>query len=295
MGASLRATAVTTVLFGFMFLLFIGIGWIVGTIFWNDWVTGALLFLGIAGLMNLIAYFFSDRIVLTSYRARIVTESEAPRLHLIIRGIAQRAGLPMPRVAIVPNRTPNAFATGRNPKHAVVAVTQGLLEVLDDEELEGVLAHEMAHVRNRDILWMSIAATLAGAISFAARFVFWGTLFGGGRNGENLLIAVIAAVTLPIAALMIQLGISRSREYKADARGAEFTGKPTMLANALRKLDSYNEARPMQSGNPSTAHMFIVNPFSRRGLTRLFSTHPPINERIRRLEKMERDTYMRIR
>jgi heat shock protein HtpX len=193
----------------------------------------------------------------------------------------------MPQVAIVPTQTPNAFATGRNPNHATVAATEGILKLLNDDELTGVLAHEMAHVKDRDILVMSVAATLAGAISFAARSFMWGALFGGGdRDNGNFLIAILVAVTAPIAALLIQLAVSRSREYKADYEGAMMIGRPMSLANALRKLEAGNQARPMQMGNPASSSMWIVNPFSGRGLVTLFSTHPPMEERIRRLEDM---------
>jgi len=280
-GANLRVAMLFLVLSG----IFVVIGWAVGYIFLGNWVAGALFFLVIAAAMNLISYFFSSKIVLMSYRAKVVTEAEAPRLYRIVRQISSTAGLPMPQVAIVPTQTPNAFATGRNPSHATVAATEGILKLLNDDELTGVLAHEMAHVKDRDILVMSVAATLAGAISFAARSFMWGTLFGGGnRDNGNFLIAILIAITAPIAALLLQLAVSRSREYLADYEGAAMIGRPMSLANALRKLESANKARPMNMGNPASSSLWIVNPFSGRGLVTLFSTHPPMEERIRRLE-----------
>ncbi len=281
--ANLRVLMMFLVLSG----IFVAIGWAVGAIFFNDWVAGALIFLVIAAAMNIVSYFFSSKIVLASYRARVVSEADAPRLYRIVRNISQTAGLPMPQVAIVPTQTPNAFATGRNPQHATVAATEGILNLLNDDELTGVLAHEMAHVKDRDILVMSVAATLAGAISYASRSFFWGSMFGGGnRDNGNILIAVIVAITAPIAALMLQMAVSRSREYLADREGAEMIGKPLYLASALRKLEAGNRARPMQFGSPTSSGMWIVNPFKGGGLVNLFSTHPPMDERIRRLENM---------
>ena len=282
-GASLR----TLGLFLFMFALFGVVGFVLGGYFANDWVTGALLFLVLAAIMNAISYFFSSKIVLWSYRAKIVSETEAPRLYRTVKRISDMSGLPMPKIALVPTQTPNAFATGRNPKNAVVAATEGILKMLDDNELQGVLAHEMAHVKDRDILVMSVAATLAGAISFAARFAIWGSLFGGGRRDEgSAIIMVLVAITAPIAALLVQLAISRSREYKADYEGAKLIGKPLYLASALGKLEKENKRSPMRFGNPASQGLWIVNPFSARGLVSLFSTHPPIQERINRLNKM---------
>ena len=289
-GANVRVLMIFTALTA----IFVAIGWAVGTVFFSDWVAGAVFFLIIAGLMNFISYFFSSKIVLMSYRARPVTEAEAPRLHKIVRHVSQTAGLPMPQVAIVPSQTPNAFATGRNPKHATVAATEGLLRLLTDDELTGVIAHEMAHVKDRDILVMSVAATLAGAISYAARSFFWGSMFGGGdkRDGGAILIAIVAAITAPIAALLLQMAMSRSREYYADAEGAQMIGRPMALANALRKLDGYNKQMPMQMGSPTSSSMWIVNPFRGGGLVNLFSTHPPMEERLRRLDEMAgRDRY----
>lgn len=274
-------------MFSVLMAIFVAIGWAVGTFFFGDWVTGAIVFLVIAGLMNFVSYFFSSKIVLASYRARVVNEAEAPRLYRIVRQVATTAGLPMPQVAIVPSMNPNAFATGRNPKHATVAATEGILQLLNDDELTGVIAHEMAHVKDRDMLVMTVAATLAGAISFAARSFFWGSMFGGGNRDEgNFIIAILVAITAPIAAMLVQLAVSRSREYLADREGAMMIGRPMALANALRKLEAGNKARPMNMGNPTSSSLFIVNPFRGGGLVALFSTHPPMNERIRRLEDM---------
>ncbi|MEM0449660.1 MAG: zinc metalloprotease HtpX [Methanomassiliicoccales archaeon] len=284
------AFARTTFMFLFMFGLFAAVGWIVGTYFIGNWVVGALVFLIIAGLINFISYFFSSKIVLFTYRAKIVDELEAPRLYRIVRNVAQKANMPMPKVAIIPSQTPNAFATGRNPKNATVAATQGILDLLNDNELEGVMAHEMAHVRNRDVLVMTIAATLAGAISFAARWALYGAMFGGrDQNSGNVILLLILAITAPIAAILIQLAISRSREFGADEDGALIIGRPLYLASALKKLEEGNRRRPMQMGNPTTSSLFIVNPFRGGSFVRLFMTHPPIEMRIERLKKMAAD------
>jgi heat shock protein HtpX len=226
MGATLRTFA----LFGVMLLLFTGIGYLVGGYFMGDWLLGSLFFLAIAAVMNFISYFFSSKIVLWSYRARIVSEAQAPRLHKIVRMICLKADLPMPKIAVVPTQNPNAFATGRNKNNAVVAATEGILILLSDDELEGVLAHEMAHVKNRDILVMSVAATLAGAIAFAARMFWFNSLFGGRRGNNNAIILLVVAITAPIAAMLIQLAISRNREYKADREGALMIQRPLVLA-----------------------------------------------------------------
>ncbi|OPY33856.1 MAG: heat shock protein HtpX [Methanomassiliicoccales archaeon PtaU1.Bin124] len=266
--------------------LFMAIGWLVGTYFIGNWLMGTLMFALLAGAINFISYFFSSKIVLWSYKARIVTEAEAPRLYRLVRGISQRSGLPMPKVAILPTQNPNAFATGRNPKNAVVAATEGILRLLDDNELEGVLAHEMAHVKNRDILVMSVAATVAGAISFAARMAMWGSFFSGGRNDNgNWIVMLLVAITAPIAAMLLQLAISRSREYKADYEGAKLIGKPLYLARALEKLEEGSRRNPMNMGSPTSSSLFIVNPFRGSTLVSLFSTHPPMEERIRRLKE----------
>ena len=275
-------------MFSVLTTIFVVIGRAVGTFFFGNWVTGALVFLVIAAVMNFVSYFFSSKIVLASYRARVVNEAEAPRLYRIVRQVAGTAGMPMPQVAIVPSMNPNAFATGRNPEHATVAATEGILQLLNDDELTGVLAHEMAHVKDRDMLVMTVAATLAGAISFAARSFLWGSMFGGGgdRDNGNFIIVLIVAITAPIAAMLVQLAVSRSREYLADYEGAMMIGRPMALASALRKLEAGNKAKPMTMGSPTSSSLFIVNPFRGGGLVTLFSTHPPMDERIRRLEDM---------
>jgi heat shock protein HtpX len=248
--------------------------------------TGLLLAFGLAAVMNFGSYWFSDKIVLRMYRARPVSESEAPRLHAIVDGLIARGGLPKPKLYVLPQKAPNAFATGRNPKHSAVAVTAGLLDLMNDEEVAGVVAHELAHIKNRDILISSIAATIAGAIAMLASFARWGAIFGGigGRDDrEGGIIGLIAmAVVAPIVAMIIQMAVSRSREYAADATGADMAGSPHGLARALEKLGHYSKRLPMHS-TPATSHMFIVMPLSGRGLKSLFSTHPPIEERIRRL------------
>lgn len=242
-------------------------------------------------LLNFGSYWFSDKIVLAMYRAREVSEAEAPELYSIVHNVALRAGIPMPRVYIIPSETPNAFATGRNPEHAVVAVTEGILRMMSREELEGVLAHEISHVKNRDILISSVAAALAGVVMMLAHMARWAAFFGGvgGRDRDNdgggIIGLLLTAILAPIAAMLIQMAISRSREYQADASGAKTIGNPLALASALAKLARANEAEPMEA-RPETAHMFIVNPLSGRSLASLFSTHPPIEERIERLRAM---------
>lgn len=251
---------------------------------WFGGQGGAVTALVLAGAMNFGSYFWSDRIVLRMYHAREVTREEAPELYDVVETLARKAGLPMPRVAIIPSEQPNAFATGRGPKHAVVAATQGILRILDRDELEGVIGHELAHVRHRDILTSSVAATLAGAIMVLSRFGFF---FGGGdrrRSGGGAM-ALAIMILAPIAAMIVQAAISRSREFAADAGGAEISGKPRALASALRKLEAGAERTPM-AGNPATAHMFIVHPFSGGGLAGLFRSHPPTEERIERLSHM---------
>ncbi len=248
-----------------------------------------LAFIFAAG-MNFFSYFYSDKLALAMYRAQPVTREELPRVYQVVERMTQRIGLPMPKIYVIPSDSPNAFATGRNPKHASVAVTQGILNLLNDDELEGVLAHELGHVRNRDILTSSIAATLAGAITMLARMGYWASLFGGyggdGRDrerGGGGLGALFMLILAPIAATLIQLAISRSREYEADATGAHITGNPYALASALEKLDAYSKRLPMQA-SPSNAHLFIVQPLlSGRDFASLFATHPPIPKRIERL------------
>ena len=251
-----------------------------------------------ACLINLFAYWFSDRLVLALYRAQPVSEFDAPEVFSIIRELTEKMGMPMPRLYLIPSATPNAFATGRGPKHAVVAVTQGILELLNREELTGVLAHELAHVKHRDILISSIAAVLAGAISMLANMLRWSLMFGGGSRRDerdgNPFALLVMAILAPIAAMLIQLAVSRSREYDADESGAHFCGNPLYLASALRKLESAVKRVPMRDAEPATVHLFIVNPLRVGGLTRLFSTHPPMDERIARLEKMARQSQDRI-
>jgi len=240
-------------------------------------------------LFNFITYWYSDKIVLSWYNARIVDEMEAPELYAIVRNLAERAGLPMPRVAIIPSETPNAFATGRDPKHAVVAVTTGLLRILDRDELEGVIGHELTHIRNRDMLIGTFAAAMAGAIIQLAYWARWIAIFGGvgdDRDGDNILAAILIAVLAPVAAMLVQAAISRSREYLADEGGARISGKPWALASALLKIEQAVRYRPMREGNPATAHMFIVNPFRGMSIAELFSTHPPTEKRIERLRKI---------
>jgi heat shock protein HtpX len=253
---------------------------------------GMTIALVMALAMNLISYWFSDKIVLRMYRAQPVDEAAAPGLFRMVRSLAMRAGIPMPRVYVIPGDTPNAFATGRNPSHAAVAVTEGIMRVLDEEELEGVLAHELAHVKNRDTLTMTIAATLAGAITYLAHMAQWGAMFGGMRRDEDdeghgggVFGALMMAFLAPIAAMLIQMAISRAREFQADATGARIAGKPWPLARALEKLEQASKMLPMEA-SPSTAHLFIVNPLHAGALMRLFSTHPPIEERVARLRAM---------
>jgi heat shock protein HtpX len=246
-------------------------------------------------LFNLVTYYYSDRMVLAAYDAQIVDERQAPRLARIVQKVATAANLPMPRLAVVPSQTPNAFATGRDAEHAVVAVTEGNMNLLTDDELEAVIGHEMAHVKDRDILLMSVVASAAAIISIIARIVIFQSLFGGRRSNVNPLVLIAAAITAPIAAMMVQLAISRSREYKADRQGALITMKPLALARALSKLEESNESRPMRFTHSSPAHasLFIVNPFHGGAFISLFSTHPPIKARIERLERLaDKEGYL---
>ncbi|MBW1916489.1 MAG: zinc metalloprotease HtpX [Deltaproteobacteria bacterium] len=266
-------------------------------------LTGLILFMGqviggtrgvqialiLALAMNFFSYWYSDKIVLRLYRAQEVSPQEAPELHAMVGELAREAQVPMPRVYVVPSETPNAFATGRNPQHAAVAVTSGILKLLSPTELKGVLAHEMGHVKNRDILIQTVAATLGGAITYLAYMAQWAAIFGGrdDEEGGGVLGALAMAILAPIAAMLIQMAISRSREYMADATGARLCHNPQALASALEKLAYGNQRIPMQA-NPSTAHMFIVNPLTGGGLMSWFSTHPPIEERVARLRAMRR-------
>jgi heat shock protein HtpX len=273
----------TTLLLTFMTLLLLFLGSHFGG------RNGMILAFVFAGIMNFVSYFYSDRIALAMYKAQPVTREQLPRAYAVVERMTQKMGLPMPKIYVIPTDSPNAFATGRNPAHASVAVTQGILQLLDDEELEGVLAHELGHVKNRDILTSSIAATLAGAITLLARMGWWASLFtgqgGGGRDrrGGGGLTAVFMLILAPIAAMLIQLWVSRTREYEADATGAHITGNPYALARALQKLDATSKRVPLQATS-STAHLFIVAPLlSGSDFAGLFSTHPPIAKRIERL------------
>mgnify|MGYP000923007740 FL=1 len=252
---------------------------------------GMVLAFVLAAAMNIGSYWFSDKIVLAMYRAQPIEEHDAPELYGMVREIAREAQLPMPRLYLIPEETPNAFATGRDPEHAVVAVTEGILRLLSPQEIRGVLAHEMGHVLNRDILVSSIAATLAGVVMMLANMVKWSAIFGGVRSddeegGGGILGFLVAAIVAPIAAMLIQMAISRSREYLADETSARLTHNPESLARALEKLAMASHRIPMMDARPETAHLFIVNPLSGRSLANLFSTHPPIEERIQRLRSM---------
>lgn len=247
--------------------------------------SGMVLALAIGLVMNGVSYFFSDKIVLASYGARVVDQAEAPELHAIVANLAQRAGLPMPRIAIISEDTPNAFATGRNPEHAVVAVTEGIMRILSRPELEAVIGHELGHVKHRDILIGSMAAVLAQAIMFLSRMAMW--VSPRDEEGRSNPLAGIAIMILgPLAAILLQMAVSRSREYLADDYSAHLTGRPDMLASALERLQAYNQQLPMASAQPATAHMMIVNPLSGGGLMSLFSTHPPMEARVERLRRM---------
>lgn len=255
---------------------------------------GFLMALMFASLMNFGAYWWSDKIVLRMYGAQEVTEADAPGLYGVIRELVRRAGLPMPKVYRLPQEAPNAFATGRNPDHAAVAVTDGLVQLLDREELAGVIAHELGHVRNRDTLIMTVAATIAGAVSMLANIAQWGMIFGGRSSEEDdrshPIAGLLGVILAPIAAMLIQLAISRSREFLADESGARLAGDPLALARALRKIEAWSQRVPMSAGSPATAHLFIINPFSGDRLARLFATHPSTTQRIERLEALARRT-----
>lgn len=278
-------TLKTTFFLAVLSVLFIFIGSLLGG------QSGAAMALVMAGVMNIGAYWFSDKIVLAMYRARQVAEREVPELYGVVRELTMRAGLPMPKVYIMDNPAPNAFATGRNQEHSAVAVTTGILGILSRDELAGVIGHELAHIKNRDILISTVAATIAGAISYITHMATWGLMFGGGRRNEEdrnpfgSAIAIAVMILAPIAAILIQMAISRSREYTADESGAVICGNPLSLAGALKKLHAASRRIPMNA-NPATAHMFIVSPLSGGGMLSLFSTHPPIEERVARLEAM---------
>jgi heat shock protein HtpX len=247
--------------------------------------SGVILALILSILLNGVSYFFSDRIVLASYHAQVVDQAQAPELYAIVANLAQRAGLPMPRVAIIPDQTPNAFATGRDPDHAVVAVTEGILGTLSRQELEGVLAHELGHVKHRDILIGSLCAVLAQAIMLLSRLAFF-IRPRDDREGGNPFAAILVMILGPIAALLLQMAVSRSREYEADDYSAHLTGRPDQLASALKRIEGFNQMSPMRDAEPATAHMMIINPLRGGGLFALFSTHPPVARRIARLDAM---------
>ncbi len=279
----MKNTLKTVFLMTLMMVLFLAIGQLIGG---KSGLTYAFIF---SLAMNFFAYWFSDKMVLASYRAKKVSEAEAPRLYAMVHRLATRANIPMPKLYIVPTETPNAFATGRNPQHAAVAVTEGIMRILNDEELEAVIGHELSHVLHRDILTSTIVATFAGAITYLAQMLSWSMFFFGGRgrddDSSNLIGELLIIIVAPIAAMLIQMAVSRSREYKADEGGAKLSMKPLSLASALSKLQAGAQQIPMQA-QPSTAHLFIVNPLNAQRLASLFSTHPPTEERIARLEAL---------
>ncbi len=284
----MNPTLRTIGLFILLTLIFVGVGYIIGFYLGNS-IFGILVFLILALIINLISYFFSAKLVLFSYGAKIIDEKENTRIFSIVRNVATRAGIPMPKIALINTDIPNAFATGRNKNHAVVAVTTGLLNMLNDDEIEGVIGHEVSHIKNRDILIMTVVATIVGALTFLSRVYMLNAIFGGnGKNRENDIIALFITMLAALGALLLQLAISRQREYKADYSGARITGKPLALASALRKIENYVRRKPLTKGNPSTSSLFIVNPFRSGSLIHLFSTHPPTEERIKRLEDMAR-------
>ena len=273
----------TTLFLGLLTGLFIAVGGLLGG------RSGMMMAFVFALIMNFVSYWFSDKIVLKMYGAQPIGEAEAPVVHRIVRSLATRAGIPMPKLYLIPSEAANAFATGRNPQHAAVAVTHGIMRIMDETELEGVLAHELSHVLNRDILISTVAATVAGAISMLANMAQWGLMFGGSRDdegrGTNPIALLLTVILAPLAAMLIQMAVSRSREYQADASGAQLTRNPNGLASALTKLGQASRIVPMDA-NPATAHLFIVKPLSGRALSSLFATHPPLEERIARLRAM---------
>jgi len=275
-------TLKTVFLMTLMMVLFIFVGNLLGG---KSGMTIAFVF---ALLMNFGSYWFSDKVVLAMYRAKEVDTQSAPKLYGLVEELSQRASLPMPRVYVIENPTPNAFATGRDPQHAAVAVTTGILQMLNTEELAGVLGHELAHVKHRDILIGTVAATFVGTITFVANMASWAMMFGRGndRDDDNGLASLFLVLVAPIAATLLQLAISRSREFSADEGGSEISGVPLALASALEKLSKQNEVRPIQNAQPATAHMFIVNPLRGGGMMKLFSTHPSLEERVARLKEI---------
>ena len=279
-------TLKTVVLLTFLTVLLVFVGGAIGG------RSGMVIAFAMALVMNFVSYWFSDKIVLAMYKAQPVTEAQAPELYGSVRRLSQKAGLPMPKVYIIPDESLNAFATGRNPEHGVVAVTEGILRTLSRDELEGVLAHELSHIKHRDILTGTIVATIAGAISMLAQMAHWAMLFGGGRRdddeGGSPIVALVMMIVAPIAAMLVQMAISRTREYEADKGGAQIAGNPYGLVNALQKLEQAAQVVPMHDAKPATAHMFIVNPLTGGGIMKLFSTHPPIAERVKRLRELAR-------
>lgn len=276
-------TLKTVFLMTAMMVLFLLAGYLLGG---RTGMTIALIF---SLIINFVSYWFSDKIVLNMYRAKEVSKEEVPKLYSIVENLTQAANLPMPKLYIINDDTPNAFATGRNPEHSAIAATTGILRILNDDEIAGVLAHELAHVKHRDILTGTIAATLVGTITYIAQMAGWAAMFGGGRSDNDRgggLGFLFLLIVSPIAATLLQLAISRSREFAADAGGAKFSEKPLALASALNKLTHANEIKPLKNAGPATAHMFIVNPLRGGGLAKLFSTHPPMEERIKRLQEI---------
>ena len=275
--------AKTGSLLAFMMIFMVGIGYLLGGYFMGNWILGTLIFLFIAAAMNLVSYFYSHKFILKHYNAQPINESDNPKLFKIVREIAYEADIEMPKVAILPMSIPNAFATGRNEDNAVVAVSEGLLSLLNDDELKGVISHEVAHIKNRDMMVMTIAATLAGAVTFMARMVWWQMLFSRRRMNPIFLVTMILA---PIGAIIIKMAISRKREYHADEEGAKISKNPNALADALEKLETSNRKNPLKKQNPTTASLFIVNPFTKSTFVKLFSTHPPIEDRVENLREM---------
>jgi heat shock protein HtpX len=280
----------TTLFLALLTGLFIAVGGLLGG------RSGMMMAFVFALVMNFVSYWFSDKIVLKMYGAQALGEADLPVVQRIVRKLATQAGIPMPKLYLIPSASPNAFATGRNPQHAAVAVTEGILRIMDERELEGVLAHELSHVLNRDVLISTIAATVAGAISMLANMAQWGLMFGGSRDDEgrstNPIALILTIILAPLAAMLIQMAVSRSREFQADASGARLTHEPEALASALAKLGQATKVIPMDA-NPATAHLFIVNPLSGRSFANLFATHPPLEERIARLQKMRYATTTR--
>jgi heat shock protein HtpX len=280
----------TVALLGLLTALFLFIGQLFGG------STGIVIAVVLAAVMNFGAYWFSDKIVLRMYRAQEVMPGQAPELYQMVKLLAERARIPMPKVYIIPEQTPNAFATGRNPKNAALAVTAGIMQLLSAEELYGVLAHEIGHIKNRDTLVMTVAGALGGAISFVAEMAFWSSLFGSSddEEGGNPVGGLLGVLIAPFAAMLIQMAISRSREFVADESGARLSGNPLALASALRKIEGWSKKVPIHSGSPATAHLFIINPFTAGGLSHLFSTHPATGERIKRLEAMDSRAFNQL-